>query len=127
MKVVAIDTATGDLRVTERRFTLETELARVVATRVANALKLCKGEWAFDTSKGFPYYPFLLGVKNPDLGTARALLTAYIEEVPGVAFADLSVEVNSDRRALFTGSVKCVDGSVIEVRKSQIYVEGSPL
>jgi hypothetical protein len=127
MKVVATDTATGDLRVTERRFTLETELARVVATRVANALKVCRGEWAFDTSKGFPYYPFLLGVKNPDLGTARALLTAYIEELEGVAYADLSVALTAERRAQFSGSVKCVDGSVIELRKSQIFVEGSPL
>lgn len=124
MKCIDLDPATQDFRIVDRRFVLESRFAEALVLRIRNAVAVARGEVALDTSAGFPYYPFVFGVKNPDLGVVRSLYVDYLRAIPGVALADVKCTLAADRTLDVSGYAIADDGTRIEIVNGNIYADG---
>jgi hypothetical protein len=62
------------------------DLPYAAAQNAASAVKLFKGEYYYDTSKGVPYFEQILG-RRPPLALVRAKFIAAAKGVPDVAAA----------------------------------------
>lgn len=107
-----LDTTTHDLVPVAGDLQLVTK-ADAVRQHLKQRLWLFLGEWFLDTTKGVPYYQFIL-VKNPNLDLVEATLKQMILQTPGVLeLTDFSFTYARAGRALTVEfTAKCSDEDI---------------
>lgn len=94
-----IDAGTGDLVFTGGRLEMVSD-REAIAQALRSELRLIKGEWPFDTSKGVDYFGKVL-VRSPNRGDIQNELRAAILRVLGVATLEsLDFTYNAAARTL---------------------------
>jgi hypothetical protein len=83
---IALDTATGDIRLVDGDLLL-LDGADAVAQRLAIGLQTYQGEWFLDDRVGVPYLQRIL-VKNPNVSDVSDVLRRAILATPGVVSLD---------------------------------------
>lgn len=88
----------GDLKLgDDLQEVLLTELVDEARQRLQVSLNFFKGEYGFNLDAGLPWFQEIL-VKSPNLTVIRAILTAAIIQVEGVASVE-NMTLDFDRRA----------------------------
>jgi|SRR5882672_5111805 len=107
-------TASNDIEVVNGQWVLLTDNAQQVAQTLKGNLELFEGEWFADTRIGFPWFTFVLGVKNPDLRLIERLFRKACLATPGVAqVLELTVTLAPDRNLSVTLKVQTDEGAII--------------
>ena len=101
-----LQTATGDLDITNGRLSLVTGLQEK-AQKINNRLGLFRGEWFIDQRIGTLWWERILGIKNPDLFLVKRVLRNAILSVPGIL--DIEEEEISFTGRQFTYSYVAID------------------
>lgn len=101
----------GDLVIIDR--------ADAIRQRLLQNLRLFLGEWFLDTSKGVPYYQFIL-VKNPNLDLVEATIKNVILKTEGMQeLTKFEFGYDNSLRALsVTFEAKSTTGETIKLRTS---------
>lgn len=117
-----LDFLDGDMSLVNGDFAFVTG-ADEVRQRVLLRLRRQLGEWEFNVTLGVPWIEQIL-IRNPDLGTIRALLVREIATTPGVIrVVSLELELTADRKLAFTWSalvetdsadVEFADASIVD-------------
>lgn len=115
MRDLALDPATGDLRLDDSgRARLTVPGQEAVEQRLALRLSLWQGEWPLDTSVGIPYGA-LLGRKGAQALAARTLRQA-AESCPGVALLTaFTFDLDAQRRATVTLAARTDTGAPVSL------------
>ncbi len=74
---------TGDLLLTNSKFTLVTDPAAAGAQKLRNQFKIFLGEWFLDSRIGMPYFQEVF-VKNPNMAILTQLFRSVIASTAGV-------------------------------------------
>ena len=87
-----------------------------IRQRLLLSLQLFLGEWFLDTTKGVPYYQFIL-VKNPNLDLVEATIKNVILSCPGIVeLTDFEFGYNNGLRTLSVNfDAKSTNGTIISV------------
>ena len=87
----------GDLRLGEdSQEVVLTELLDEARQRLKVSLNFFRGEWGLNLDAGLPWFQDIL-VRSPSLDLIRAILTAAIVQVDGIASVE-SISLDFDRR-----------------------------
>jgi hypothetical protein len=112
-------TETGDMLLPttgEGANALISDLTTWVQIKIVAVLSFVLGEWALDTSLGFPW-PSILGQKNPNLPALRLLFRKTLAAIPFVASVD-DVALGFDpvtRNFTYALSVTLTNGQTVSV------------
>ena len=122
MATTALQTALGDLELTNGRLTL-VRGPDAAAVTLKNKLRFFIGEWFLDTRLGVPYFQYVF-VKRPDLDVLRAMFRRVILSVePIVDVEELTLgPIDADRSCPFRFRARCSDGSVISGASDQPFI-----
>ena len=84
-----------------------------IRQNISQRLQMFIGEWFLDTSKGVPYYQYIL-MKNPDMDLVSASLKDAILKTPGVLeLIDFDFDfLNSNRTLSVTLTARTTAGEV---------------
>lgn len=114
--------ADGDIDTSDNELHLTEDEGDALRQHLQIRLQLFKNEWFLDPRVGMPYYDKIL-VKNPDLGSVRAIFRKAILDTPGVQSLDgLTLALDNPARVLsvdFTVT-KTEDGTTLDFSKEFI-------
>jgi len=96
---------------------IETDPATCAQIKFGSVLKFVLGEWAFDTSLGFPWPQQVWGQKTPDLVSLRHTFQRYILATPpAVAIADSQIAFDREARVgKYAFQVTITSGQTVSV------------
>lgn len=127
MKTFELD-ENGSLEIVDRRFVLTRDFIDALVLRIRNAFAVCRHEFALDEEAGFPYYPFVAGVKSPDIGSIRSIYLRHLLRTEGVANGDIQLTFDAtNRKLIVNGSAVGDDGTRLEILDGQVFVRGEKI
>jgi hypothetical protein len=74
---------------------IETDPPTCAAIKIQDQFWLGRGEWFLNIIEGVPYIPTILGRKNPNIASIRAIFQEIILQTPGIASLK-ELQVNYD-------------------------------
>jgi len=110
-----LQTTSGDLDLSANNLTVVTDPGIETAQKLRNLFLSVQGEWFLDTSLGIPYFQYIWGVKNPNLGVVGQIFKRTIQAAPYVAnISSFTLNLDAKRQLHFYFSAVLTNGQVVE-------------